>query len=434
MNKLKHSLILLLSTFVIALSPFVYADPPMPPFYASVIKMNPEGKLGKVIKREKVATSVKGAQAWRIAYISSDVSGNKTISTGVVIAPIGPAPAMGRPVMTWIHGTTGTAQNCGPSQVINPADPLNEYFLLDGNSYTDYGIPAVEEFIKEGYVIVSTDNQGLGGGGRHQYGVAVTNGMDAINAARAASSIKETGGNNKTVVYGWSTGAGAAIAIAGMPEYIQQTGTAFDKLDVLGFVALAPQDVAAVAPTGQFDQASADEFFAKTQKMFLSNVFDFTHATMFYWGTQAAFPHLKLSDVFTDEGIKIVNQIYSNKCMHPASATLNFLYGSTYSTLVKTKPENTLAWAQAMLKGSVPQVKPFAPVQIYFGTKDVVAAPMIHKLYQEQMCKLGGNVGRMQLPGEQSHFTTPATSKPFYLDWVRDRVAGKPLANACPQN
>lgn len=85
----------------------VYAEPPVPPFYASVMKMTPEGKLGQVIKQEAIATSVKGARAWRIAYISSDISGRKTIATGLVVAPIGPAPAGGRPVMSWAHGTTG---------------------------------------------------------------------------------------------------------------------------------------------------------------------------------------------------------------------------------------------------------------------------------------------------------------------------------------
>ncbi|MBU3582996.1 acetylxylan esterase [Polynucleobacter sp. 15G-AUS-farblos] len=430
MKKLFSFLILGVSS--IALSTSVYADPPMQPFYAAVIKMSPEGKLGQVIKQEKIATSLKGAQAWRIAYISSDIAGRKTISTGLVIAPLGPAPAGGRPVMTWAHGTTGSAQNCGPSQVIDPAVPLNEYFLVGGNSWTDYGIPAVEEFLKEGYVLVATDYQGLGGGGRHQYSVAATNAMDTINAARAVTSMKETGANKKTIVYGWSQGGGAVIALAGMPEYIQQTGTVSDNPDIVGFVALAPQDISILAPAGKLDQATADKYFQDSQKMFLDSVFNFTHATMFYWGTQAAFPNLKLSDIFTDEGVKVANEIYSNKCMHTASDTFNFNYGSSYASLLKQKPTNTVAWAQAMLKGGVPVVKPMAPVQIYFGSKDTAVPPMMHKLYQEQACKLGGNVGRMQLPGEQSHFTTPGSSKPFYLSWVKDRIVGKSLANACP--
>jgi len=412
----------------------VRADPPMQPFYADVMKMTPQGKLGQVIKQESIATSVKGAQAWRIAYISSDIAGRKTISTGLVVAPVGQAPAGGRPVMSWAHGTTGSAQNCGPSQVINPAAPLNEYFLVGGNSWTDYGIPAIEEFIKEGYVLVATDYQGLGGGGRHQYSVAATNAMDTLNAARAAISMKETGAGKKTLVYGWSQGGGATIALAGMPEYIKQTGTVADNIDIIGFVALAPQDISILAPAGKLDQAAADKYFQSSQKMFLDNVFNFTHATMYYWGTQAAFPNLKLSDIFTDEGVKVANEVYSNKCMHAASDTFNFNYGTSYASLLKQTPANTVAWAQAMQKGGVPVVKPVAPVQIYFGSKDTAVPPMMHKLYQEQMCKLGGNVGRMQLPGEQSHFTTPGSSKPFYLSWVKDRVAGKSLANACPKN
>jgi len=411
----------------------VYAEPPVPPFYASVMKMTPEGKLGQVIKQEAIATSVKGVRAWRIAYISSDISGRKTIATGLVVAPMGPAPAGGRPVMSWAHGTTGAAQNCGPSQVIDPAVPLNEYFLVGGNSWTDYGIPSVEEFIKEGYVLVATDYQGLGGGGRHQYSVSATNGMDTLNAARAAVSMKETGANKKTLIYGWSQGGGAVIALAGMSEYIKQTGTVADNLDMIGFVAMAPQDLSILAPAGKLDQAAADQFFQDFQKLFLDNVFNFTHATMYYWGTQAAFSNLKLSDIFTDEGVKVANEIYGNKCMHASSDTFNFNYGASYATLLKQTPANTLAWVQAVQKGGVPVAKPVAPVQIYFGTKDTAVPPMMHQMYQDQICKLGGNVGRMQLPGEQSHFTTPGSSKPFYLAWVKDRVAGKPLANACPQ-
>ena len=125
----------------------------LPTFYESVMKMAPNGKLGQIIKKESISTSVQGAQAWRIAFISSDFADKKTISTGILVAPIGPAPKGGRPVVAWAHGTTGTAQNCGPSQLPNPAQPLNEYFLIGGNSGTDYGMPALERFIKDGYVM-----------------------------------------------------------------------------------------------------------------------------------------------------------------------------------------------------------------------------------------------------------------------------------------
>jgi hypothetical protein len=56
-----------------------------------------------------------------------------------------------------------------------------------------------------------------------------------------------------------------------------------------------------------------------------------------------------------------------------------------------------------------------------------------HELYQKQMCAIGGNVERIQLPGEQTHFSTPGVSALMYLAWVKDRVAGKPVKNACPR-
>ena len=409
-----------------------HADPPMPPFYAAVMKMAPEGKLGQIIKKEKIDTSVKGAQAWKIAYVSSDVTGRKTIATGLIISPIGQAPKEGRPILTWAHGTTGSAQNCGPSQITNPTAPLNEYFLMDGNSWTDYGIPNVEEFIQEGYVIVATDYQGQGGGGKHQYAVAQTNGRDAINSARAASSMKEVGAGKKTIIYGWSQGGGATIAAASMPDYQAQKGTAADDLQYLGFVALAPDDVAVMLANPPTDEAGATKLMNGFTQANVPNVFLFAHYMMGLWGTQATFPNLKLTDVLTDEGAKVVEKLSSNKCVHVMADTFNYAYGDSYKSLLKPTATNSLAWVKAFVDGSVKPVKPVAPVVIYWGTKDTAVPPVMHELYQKQMCAMGANVGRNQLPGEQTHFTTPGVSAPMYLAWVKDRIAGKPLANGCP--
>lgn len=407
------------------------AQPPVPPFYESVMQMTPEGKLGQVIHKEEIKTSLKGAKAWKIAYVSSDVAGRKTIATGMVIAPVGPAPKEGRPILAWAHGTTGTAQNCGPSQIIDPTRPLNQYFLMNGNSWTDFGIPNGQEFINEGYVVVATDYQGLGGGGKHQYAVAGTNGRDVINSVRAASSMAELGAGKKTLIYGWSQGGGATIAAASLPEYLVQQGTASDNLEYLGFVALAPEDLAAVLPKAQVDQAGADKLMKEFTEANVPNVFLFTHFMMGLWGTQAAFPHLKLTDVLTDEGAKAADQLSSNKCVHVMADAFNYAYGENYKSLLKPQASNTQAWIQAFVEGSVKPVKPVAPVVIYWGSKDTTVPPVMHEIYQKQMCAIGANVTRIQLPGEQTHFTTPGVSAPMYLEWIKDRIAGKPLENSC---
>ncbi|WP_096673105.1 lipase family protein [Polynucleobacter meluiroseus] len=411
----------------------VYADPPVAAFYESVGKMTPSGKLGQVLKQEKITTSVKGAQAWRIAYISSDMAERKTLSTALVVAPLGTKPAAGRPILVWAHGTTGTAQNCGPSQILNPVVPLNEYFLLGGNSWTDYGLPSVEEFINEGYVLIATDYQGLGGGGVHQYGVAGTQSKDLINAVRAASSLKDTGAGKKAIAYGWSQGGGAVLAAASQPDYLAQKGTAADGIEFAGFIALAPYDEGILLPRGEMDQVRSQKVMAGMTQSFTSDILGFAHFSMALYGTQAAFPQLRLSDLFSDEGAKAVKEIYTNKCVHAAADTLVFNYGKEFTKLLKAQPDNTLPWIQAIIKGSIPPVKPVAPVVIYWGTKDTTEPPIQGKLYQEQMCQLGGNVDRQQLPGEQTHFTTPGSAAPFYQAWIKDRLAGKPASNNCEQ-
>lgn len=406
-------------------------DVSLPPFYKAAARLPTIGKLGQVLARESVPTAIEGAQAWRIAYASSDLKERRTISTALVVAPHGAAPAAGRPIVAWAHGTTGTAQNCGPSQVVDPAQPLNQYFLVGGNSWTDYGLPAAADFVRRGYVVVGTDYQGLGGGGAHQYAVAATQARDVINSVRAAGAMNLAGPKAKAVVYGWSQGGGATIAAASLAGYIAQKGTAYDDVEYAGFVAMAPDDVAAMAPRTALDEAAAEKLFAGLTESFTDNVFNFSHFAMNLWADAAAFPGLRLSDVFTDEGAAAVDEIMRKKCVHAAADTLHYSYGENFKSLLRPAPRNVLAWAQAFIDGSVAAVKPVAPVVIYWGTKDTVVPPLMGKLYREQMCALGGNVARIQLAGEQTHFSTPGAAEPLYKPWVVDRFDGKPIANGC---
>lgn len=409
-----------------------FSQPSVPPFYTAVSKMKPQGKLGQVIAEQRVATSVPGAVAWRIAYISSDMADKKTISTGLVIVPKGKAPKGGRPVMSWAHGTTGTAQSCGPSQVLNPASPLNEYFLPNGNSWTDYGVPAISEFIKAGYVVVATDYQGLGGGGKHEYQMAETQARDAIDAIRAAGAMKAAGAGRKAVIYGWSQGAAAALAAASNPDYLARKDTAFDGIELVGAVAMAPPDFRTLAPPGPLTDASGQAVLAGAARSFSNSANNFNHMVMTLWGAQAAYPDkLKLTDVFTEDGVSFVDEVLSNKCVHAASDTISYSYGDRFTSLLRPDPVNAKQWAQTLIDSAGPDAKPGAPVIIFWGTKDTVAPPIMHKLYREHMCKLGGNVTRVQLAGELTHFATPAASQPLYLPWIADRLAGTPAPDGC---
>jgi pimeloyl-ACP methyl ester carboxylesterase len=401
----------------------------MAPFYMALPDVAPDAKVGTLVTSESIPTSMTNTKAWKIAYVSSDVANRKTLVTAIVAAPAD--TASNRPVMAWAHGTTGTAETCGPSQLLNPAQPLNQYFMPNGNSWSDFGLPAMEKFIKAGYVIVATDYQGLGAGGKHQYTVSATQARDVINSIRAAAQLAEAGAGDKAIVYGWSQGGGATIATAGLQDYLNTKGSAHDGIQLLGFVAMAPYDIAATMPAGIKTEAQATKFQQTLGAQFSTNIFNFTHYAQNLWGMVAAFPNLKLEDIFTDQGAKIVDEIMSRKCMHVATDTFNFAYGNNYKNLLRPDMKNSLAWVEANKTGSVNPVKPLAPVIIYFGTNDTTVPPFMGKLYYEQMCKLGGNVTRVQLPGAQTHFSTPGSAEPFYVTWVADRFAGKPAPNGC---
>jgi pimeloyl-ACP methyl ester carboxylesterase len=409
-----------------AVNPSIY----LPPFYKATDRLDPKGKpLGTVLASEPVSSQVPGSKAWRLAYVSSDPAGRRHVVTGFIVVPDGPAPAGGRKLLAWAHGTTGTARRCGPSQYEQPAQPLNQYLLPTGTTWSDVGLPAMEQLLKQGYVIVATDYQGLGGPGDHQYMENASNGMDVINALRAARDFKPAAAGERAVVYGWSQGGGATIGAAGLGEYAQRPD-AVAPLKLLGFVAMAPGDAGNELPALTTEAEAVTAIQSLTKQM-SGNVFNFTHLAMFYWGAVAANPSLKLGDVFTEAAVPQINSIMRRKCMHELSATMNYWYADTYPSLLKATPTNALAWVNA-IKALGPGLKPMAPVVIYYGNHDTVVPPVMHKLYFEAACKQGAVMSRIELPGNNTHFSTPAASQPYWLPWIADRFAGKPVVNGCP--
>lgn len=88
---------------------------------------------------------------------------------------------------------------------------------------------------------------------------------------------------------------------------------------------MAPPDVATAIPAEGVTEATAEAILDRVTGTFTHNVFDFTHLAMSLWATQAAFSDkLRLEDLFTDEGVRVVNEVISNKCMHVAADTFHY--------------------------------------------------------------------------------------------------------------
>ena len=67
----------------LAQAPTVSLDP----FYEKAAKLAPNGMLGQILSKESIARTIAGADAWRIAYVSSDTHERKTVVGFVALAP-----------------------------------------------------------------------------------------------------------------------------------------------------------------------------------------------------------------------------------------------------------------------------------------------------------------------------------------------------------
>ncbi len=128
-------------------------DPPSP---------LPPGKHGELIWVQHLPTRIPNARAWKVLYRSTDIHGAEVPVSGMVIAPRGKAPATGRPVVTFAHGTTGLARACAPSSVADPAKDAQMFFWPESGDNMDSGVPSLTRMIAAGYVVAATDFSGLG--------------------------------------------------------------------------------------------------------------------------------------------------------------------------------------------------------------------------------------------------------------------------------
>ena len=135
--------------------------------------------------------SVPGAdKALAISYGSIGYDGRRTVVTGAVFVPPGKAPKHGWPVLAWEHGTVGVADVCAPSTL--PRSARDTAYL--------------SAWLNAGYAVVSTDYEGLGTPGPHQYLNGRSEAIGTIDSVRAARQLR-LGLGRKWIAAGQSQGA-----------------------------------------------------------------------------------------------------------------------------------------------------------------------------------------------------------------------------------
>jgi len=359
------------------------------------------GKPGNLLSHKEIGTDIKGARAWKVRYVSKDVNDVVTEATGLIIAP--EEKGKDRKVMTWCHGTTGIGDAACPSAQPNPARGFLTYFDTPSTQQIDCGVPGLQGWIDDGYVVCATDYQGLGSPGQHQYVVNRTQARDAVYLVHAAHKLDEVSAGTKFGGAGWSQGGGAAAALA-------ELDTAdYGDLKLVGTVPMSP-GVASIAygmPKG-LTAALSDPSIAPDG-----------HLLMVLASFQVANPdELKLSDYFTPLGIEIIETSWNIQAVHHFSDTVARLF-RLKGAILQSKPTNLDRWQAAITAGSAATHKPVAPVLMCMDTFDggTVVPVSWQEAYAEKVKELGGSIEVKEYP-KDDHFSLPNSCAPDARAWL----------------
>jgi alpha-beta hydrolase superfamily lysophospholipase len=386
------------------------AGPEGPAFYEPPSPL-PAGAPGALIWARPIPAPA-GAKAWKILYRSTLHDDQPVAVSGFVVAPTTPAPAGGRSVLAWAHGTTGGPRQCAPSLVADPARDLVNYFSYQSQDGFDVGVPALTEFVQAGYVVVATDYQGLGTPGIHQYTVGSTEARNVLDSVKAAQHVDSVGAGNDVVVLGWSQGGGASLFVGEQAAY----GA---PLRVLGSAALAPNADLGPQFAGAVAAGPSSPTSPSHEAALRINVFR---------GLAAAYPELKTDDVLTTAGTQALQGVGTQCIEHFAN-----VIETNVSDPATLFPPGALpaAWQTRINENTPGSAVTAGPVLVMQGTADTVINPNATAQYIQRACAFSQPVQYSTYAGA-THQTIPHVAQDDYVQWIADRFAGKPAPSNCP--
>lgn len=133
-----------------------------------------------------------------MTYNMPNVLGETKKATAMVFVPKTVRPAEGWKVVVWEHGTVGVGDSCAPSR----------------NKFNPRFKNMAESLLKEGYVVVAPDYEGLGTPGMHPYLNLKSEANSAIYAVKAYKAHYGSQINGQWMSVGQSQGGHASLGTA----------------------------------------------------------------------------------------------------------------------------------------------------------------------------------------------------------------------------
>lgn len=363
------------------------------PFYTAPSPL-PAGSPGTIIRSEVIDGFHAGATAYRVLYKSTGYDGKPTAVSGSVVVPDGPAPAQGRKVVAYTHGTVGVATNCGPSLVKGAEQPL----------FFEGGAP----LLSAGYVVAASDYQGLGTPGPHPYLVGASEGMNELDIVRAAHNLSQAHAGADFVVWGHSQGGQASLFTG------QLASSYAPELHLVGVAAGGP--------------------VPDLVDLFKVNIKTTVGKILIAMGLQSwakVYDDAGLDRIVTPVARPIVAKIARN-CLYGTKQILASVPGALALglTFLRTPPWESEPWKTIVAKNNPGNSPLNAPILIVQGTADAIVAPAVTERLAHKLCKNGERVELRLYPGV-GHLETGHLAAPDVAKWIADRFAGKPAPTTC---
>jgi acetyl esterase/lipase len=350
------------------------------------------GSPGDVLRVEELPAPVPGgAQAWRVLYVSTGLSGEPIAVSGVIAAPRGPAPAEGRPVVAWAHGTTGVTSRCAPS--------LRADFFEH--------VPGAKALLEHGYILAATDYPGLGTPSPHPYLVGESEGRAVLDSVRAAMHLEAAGASKQFAVWGHSQGGHAALFAGQLAQSYAPE--------------LALAGIAAAAPATNLAKLLDDDLSSKAGKVL---------AALAMWSWNRVFD-APLSALLDENAIAAIDRIAADCMEDPLQGLVlverekaideDFLHGE----LTETEP-----WKSLLSNNTPDAAHVDAPLFIAQGTADPIVRPEVTRDFAELACRAGTPV-RFLVGRGLDHLGILGGSTDEAIEWIAGRLTGTEPPDDC---
>ncbi len=331
-----------------------------------------------------------GADVRRILYTTTDVHDDARLGSALVISPAD-APDGPRPVILWDHGTTGIARTCAPS--------------LSEHAFTEQTIPALQQALEAGWVVVATDYSGQGTDGAFPYLVGEGEARSGLDATRAAASMEGLELSPETVIWGHSQGGHAALWTGAVgPDYAPE-------LNLRGVAAMAP----AANPL-----AMAERIVSQPSSPLLAIIVAWVLVPY-----AETYPEIDLDDYVDPAGRVLVREI-SQRCGADPGMAVSLLDGLG---IARDRPlftgDLTAGVTGQRLDENIARGPWRMPLLVAWGDRDQVIAPELQHDHVAQLCAAGTDFSWSEIAGDD-HLTIVQDST--FLDplmqWTEDRFAG----------